>query len=136
MGSAMTIKKAALVLSLLFTVSCATTQEKRLEYISQDTKFYKSSSFEDVWRSSMNSIEELGFMIREAIKDRGFLDAIGEQESMPDNPLPILNVMIIEEMEQIKVNCLVLMSSDQDVSKITLSYLQNFFKKLDNNLKN
>jgi len=132
----MRIKIIGLALVLLFIASCASKQEKILEYISQDTKFYESSSFEDVWKSSMRSIEELGFMIREAIKDRGMLDAIGEHESTPDIAPPIINVMIIQELGQIKVNCLALMPGDQDNSQTTLSYVQIFFEKLDKYLKN
>ena len=70
-------------------------------------------------------------MIREAIKDRGLLDAIGELESTPYISPPILNVMIIQELAQIKVNCLALMPGVQGNSLTILSHVQNFFEKLD-----
>jgi len=84
----------------------------------------------------MMSIQEIGFMLREVIKDKGLLDAVGESESSPDISPPILNVIIIQELGQIKVNCLALMTGDQGSSQTTLGYVQSFFDTLDNYLKN
>jgi hypothetical protein len=132
----MRIKIIELVLTLLLVASCASKQEQSPEYISQNSKFYESSSFAEVWSSSMRSIEELGFMIREAIRDKGLLDAIYEDESAPDSPPSLLNVMIIQELGQIKVNCLALMSGDQGNYQTTLAYVQDFFTYLEKYLKN
>lgn len=132
----MRIKTIALIFVLLFSASCASNQKQTREYISQETKFYAGLLFDDVWKSSMQSIEQIGFIIREAIKDKGLLDAIYEDESAPDNRPSLLNVMIIEELGQIKVNCLALMPSEQGNSKTTLAYVQDFFTYLEKYLKN
>jgi hypothetical protein len=132
----MRIKIIGLALALLFVTSCASNPDQRSEYISQDTRYYESSSFEEIWISAMRSIEELGFMIREAMKEKGLLDAIYESESESDVPPPILNVMIIQELGQIRVNCLALMPGDQGNFQTTLSNVQSFFENLDKHLKN
>ncbi len=133
----MRIKIIGLGLVLLMMLSCAShQQEKRLESISQDTKFYANPSFEDVWTASMKAIEDLGFMIREEIKDRGLLDAVGEIESNPGFLPPILNVLILQEAGQIKVNCLALLVGDHNDFQTTLGYVQQFFESLEKYLKN
>lgn len=133
----MRIKILGLGLTLLLMISCAFQQQgKRLESISQDTKFYANNLFEDIWTASMRAIEDLGFMIREEIKDRGLLDAVGKNTPSPGLSPPILNVMIIRERGQIKVNCLALIVGEHHDFQISLGYVQQFFESLDKSLKN
>ena len=44
--------------------------------------------------------------------------------------------MIIEELGQIKVNCLALMPGEQGNSQKTLAFVQDFFTYLEKYLKN
>jgi len=132
----MRTKIMGLMLALLFVSSCASNQEKKSEYIFQDTKYYENNSFEDVWTSAMSSIVDLGFAIREAKKDKGLLDAIIESESASDAPPPILNIMIIQELDQIRLNCLALMPGERGDFQTALGYVQSFFENLDKHLKN
>jgi hypothetical protein len=128
--------RSKLLLSTLVIVSlmcCSSGQEGLTEVVSQEFNVYANVYFSDVWTAVEESIAELNFTVKNQIKDRGLIDAeIPAVEEGQDSVL--LSAMIVEEMERIKVDCIVVLAGLEPQPERSLWYVKQFFAALEKNL--
>lgn len=128
----MKLKIMSMGLTFLFFISCVSIQVRRAETI-----FFRKFSFDEVWRASIQAINDLGFEIRVKEEWRGFIFA--EREKLPHSTLhlpPQLRVNIEKEGRWIKVDCeVVLIGKKIDYYWTRRRTVNLFFKALKKNLK-
>ncbi|MGB6864581.1 MAG: hypothetical protein WBE11_02730, partial [Candidatus Aminicenantaceae bacterium] len=94
---------------------------------------YANVYFNDVWTAAEKSIADLELTVKNQIKDKGLIDAeIPSTEGGSEAVL--LSVMIVEEMERIKVDCIVVIAGQEPQPERSLWYVKQFFAALEKNL--
>lgn len=128
--------KLKILLCGLVTVSllcCSSGQSGLTEVVSQEFNVYANVYFNDIWSAVEKSIAELDFTVKNQIKDRGLIDAeIPAAEEGSEAVL--LSVMIVEEMDRIKVDCIVVLAGLEPQPERSLWYVKQFFAGLEKNL--
>ena len=128
--------RAKLFLCSLVIVSlmcCSSGQSGLTEVVSREFNVYANVYFNDVWSAAEKSIAELDFSVKNQIKDRGLIDAeIPAAEEGGDAVL--LSAMIVEEMDRIKVDCIVVLAGLEPQPERSLLYVKQFFAALEKNL--
>lgn len=128
--------KLKLLLSGLVIVSlmsCSSGQGGLTEVVSQEFNVYANVYFNDVWAAVGKSITDLDFTVKDQIKDKGLIDAeIPAVEEGSESVL--LSVMVIEQMDRIKVDCIVVLAGLEPQPERSLRYVKQFFTELEKNL--
>jgi hypothetical protein len=118
------------IVSLMF---CSSGQNGLTEVVSQEFNVYANVYFNDVWSAAEKSIADLNFSVKNQIKDRGLIDAeIPATEESGEAIL--LSAMIVEEMDRIKVDCIVVLAGVEPQPERSLWYVKEFFATLEKNL--
>ena len=120
-------------LVIVSLMCCSSGQSGLTEVVSQEFNVYANVYYNDVWAAVEKSIAELNFSIKNQIKDRGLIDAeIPAVEETGDAVL--LSAMIVEEMDRIKVDCIVVLAGLEPQPERSLWYVKQFFTELEKNL--
>ena len=119
-----------MVVSLMY---CSSGQNSLTEVVSQEFNVYANVYFNDVWSAAEKSIAELNFSVKNQIKDRGLIDA--ELPAAGDEGEAILlSIMIVEDMDRIKVDCIVILAGLEPQPERSLWHVKQFFAELEKNL--
>jgi type IV secretory pathway TraG/TraD family ATPase VirD4 len=130
---AMRLKILLSGLVIISLLCCSSGQNGLTEVVSQEFNVYANVYFNDVWTAVEKSIAELEFTVKNQIKDKGLIDA--EIPSTEEGSEAILlSAMIIEEMERIKVDCIVVLAGQEPQPERSLWYVKQFFAALEKNL--
>ncbi len=133
MVKAMRLKILLSGLVIISLLCCSSGQNGLTEVVSQEFNVYPNVYFNDVWTAVEKSIAELEFTVKNQIKDKGLIDA--EIPSTEEGSEAILlSAMIIEEMERIKVDCIVVLAGQEPQPERSLWYVKQFFAALEKNL--
>lgn len=128
--------KLKLLLSGLVIVSlmsCSSGQSGLTEVVSQEYNVYANVYFNDVWAAVEKSIADLDFTVKNQIRDKGLIDAeIPAVEEGSESVL--LSAMIVEQMDRIKVDCIVVLAGLEPQPERSLWYVKQFFTELEKNL--
>lgn len=128
--------KLKILLSGLVVVSllcCSSGQNALTEVVSQEFNVYANVYFNDVWTAAEKSIADLDFTVKNQIKDKGLIDA--EIPAVVEgSDAVLLSAMIVEEMERIKVDCIVVLAGQEPQPERSLWYVKQFFVELEKNL--
>lgn len=128
--------KLKILLSGLVIVSllcCSSGQNVLTEVVSQEFNVYANVYFNDVWTAAEKSIADLDFTVKNQIKDKGLIDA--EIAAVVEgSEAVLLSAMIVEEMERIKVDCIVVLAGQEPQLERSLWYVKQFFVELEKNL--
>ena len=100
----MKLKTLGLGFILLVLIGCASLHQNDPIDIYQKTRSYKKFSFDDVWSTALRSIEEIDFIVRNATKEIGYIQALAKINPDPRYLPPLMNVIIREENSRIDVN--------------------------------
>jgi hypothetical protein len=120
-------------LAIGLLMCCSSGQGGLTEVVSQEFNVYANVYFNDVWAAVEKSIAELNFSVKNQVKDRGLIDAeIPAVEESGDSVL--LSAMIVEEMDRIKVDCIVVLAGLEPQPERSLLYVKEFFAALEKNL--
>ena len=112
---------------------CSSGQNGLTEVVSQEFNVYANVYFNDVWIAAEESIAELDFRVKNQIKDKGLIDAeIPPAEEGGEAVL--LSAIIVEEMDRIKVDCIVVLAGLEPKPERSLWYIKQFFTALEKNL--
>jgi hypothetical protein len=128
--------KLKILLSGLVIVSllcCSSGQNSLTEVVSQEFNVYANVYFNDVWSAAEKSIADLDFTVKNQIKDRGLIDA-EIPAAVEGQDAVLLSAMIVEEMERIKVDCIVVLAGQEPQPERSLWYVKQFFAELEKNL--
>jgi hypothetical protein len=119
---------------VVFSLLCCSSGQTGLtEVVSQEFNVYANVYFNDVWSAAEKSIADLDFTVKNQIKDRGLIDA--EIPSVEEGAEAVLlSAMIVEEMERIKVDCIVVLAGLEPQPERSLWYVKQFFAELEKNL--
>jgi hypothetical protein len=128
------IENLGLILLLLILIGCASLHEKDTAEIYLRSKSYRSHSFDEIWSAALQSVDDIGFVVRKATKEIGFIHALAKMDPDPDYLPPQLNVIIREENGKIDVNFHIELPGKRDEKGIRRSYADQFFKTLKRNL--
>jgi hypothetical protein len=128
------IENLGLILLLLILIGCASLHEKDTAEIYLRSKSYRSHSFDEIWSAALQSVDDIGFVVRKATKEIGFIHALAKMDPDPDYLPPQLNVIIREENGKIDVNFHIELPGKRDEKGIRRSYADQFFKTLKKNL--
>lgn len=120
-------------LVILSSLCCSSGQSGLTEVVSQEFKVYTNVFFNDVWTAAEKSIADLDFTVRHQIKDKGLIDAVIPAD-MEGSDAVLLSAMIVEEMERIKVDCIVVLTGQAPQPERSLWYVKQFFAELEKNL--
>jgi hypothetical protein len=128
--------KLKILLSGLVIVSllcCSSGQNALTEVVSQEFNVYANVYFNDVWTAAEKSIADLDFTVKNQIKDKGLIDA-EILAVVEGSEAVLLSAMIVEEMERIKVDCIVVLAGQEPQPERCLWYVKQFFVELEKNL--
>lgn len=128
------VKNLGLILLLPGLIGCASLHREDPIDIYQKTQSYRGHSFDEVWTAALQSIDEIGFAVRKAAKEIGFIHALAKMNPDPSYLPPHMNVIIKEENGRIDVNFHLELPGQRDESGIRRSYTSQFFKALKRNL--
>lgn len=128
------IENLGLILLLLILIGCASLHEKDTAEIYLRSKSYRSHSFDEIWSAALQSVDDIGFVVRKATKEIGFIHALAKMNPDPDYLPPQLNVIIREENGKIDINFHIELPGKRDEKGIRRSYADQFFKTLKRNL--
>lgn len=128
------IENLGLILLLLILIGCASLHEKDTAEIYLRSKSYRSHSFDEIWSAALQSVDDIGFVVRKATKEIGFIHALAKTNPDPTYLPPHMNVIIKEENGRIDVNFHIELPGQRDESGIRRSYANQFFKALKRNL--
>lgn len=128
----MKLKIMSIGFIILFFVSCVSTQMQKTETI-----YLRKFSFDEVWRASLQAVNDLGFEIRAKEEWKGLIYA--EREKIPHSVLhlpPQMRVNIEKKGRRIKVDCeVILVGKEIDYYWTRRRTANLFFKALRKNLK-
>ncbi|MGD8538538.1 MAG: hypothetical protein PVI66_07455 [Candidatus Aminicenantes bacterium] len=120
-------------LVIVSLICCSSGQKGLTEVVSQEFNVYANVYFNDVWTAAEKSIAELNFSVKNQIKERGLIDA--EMPAADEGGESILlSAMIVEEMDRIKVDCIVILAGLEPQPERSLWYIKQFFEELEKNL--
>ena len=119
-----------MIVSLL---CCSSGQNALTEVVSQEFNVYANVYFNDVWTAAEKSIADLDFTVKNQIKDKGLIDA-EIPAAVEGSDAVLLSAMIVEEMERIKVDCIVVLAGTEPQPERSLWYVKQFFAELEKNL--
>lgn len=133
MVRAMRLKILLCGLVIVSMLCCSSGQNSLTEVVSQEFNVYANVYFNDVWTAAEKSIADLDFAVKNQIKDKGVIDA--EIPSIEEgSEAVLLSAMIVEEMERIKVDCIVVIAGQEPQPERSLWYVKQFFAALEKNL--
>lgn len=95
------MKKILLVLLIIASVACIK------QTINQDVTFVENHSFEEVWRASIKTVNDIAFTVDSTDKEAGFIAAESGKHILQNAP-PRLAIMIKEVDGKVMVECKVL----------------------------
>ena len=100
--------------------------------VSRHAIVYEGADLDEVWEAAKAALTEIGFAIRMENKEKGLLDAIAVRGPHAYGDPPLMNILIREELEQVRVDCMMA----QAPSNVSASrdYLVQFFTELDRQL--
>jgi hypothetical protein len=129
----MRLKLLLFGLVIVSLMCCSSGQSGLTEVVSQEFNVYANVYFNDVWTAAEKSIAELNFSVKNQIKDRGLIDA-EIPASGDEGEAVLLSAMIVEEMDRIKVDCIVVLAGLEPQPERSLWYVKQFFSELEKNL--
>jgi hypothetical protein len=119
---------------LLLYICCSSNPDKIPEIVSQRSVYFHNISFTDIWTATENSFGNINFTVTEKIREKGLYDAEGEL-APSQSPPPLMSVMIIEEIDRIKVDCIVVLSGRDIDPEMSRDYVDQFFNALARNIE-
>jgi hypothetical protein len=120
---------------LIALIGCAALHQNDPIDIYQKMQSYRNVSFDDVWSAALKSIDEIEFMVRNATKEIGLIQAVAKMNPDPRYLPPRMNVIIRKENSRIDVNFHIELPGQRDDSGKRRSTANQFFKALKKNLK-
>ena len=121
----MNLKTLGLGFILLVLIGCASLHQNDPIDIYQKTQSYKKFSFDDVWSAALRSIDENDFIVRNATKEIGLIQALAKINPDPHYLPPLMNVIIREETRRIDVNFHIELPGQRDDTGKRRSYPNN-----------
>ena len=129
----MRLKLLLCSLVIVSLMCCSSGQSGLTEVVSQEFNVYANVYFNDVWTAVEKSIADLNFSVKNQIKERGLIDA--EIPAVVESgDAVLLSAMIVEEMDRIKVDCIVVLAGLEPQPERSLWYVKQFFAELEKNL--
>jgi hypothetical protein len=118
----------------LLYVCCSSNPERDPEIVAQQVNFYHDYSFTAIWTAAESSFDDINFVVTEKIREKGLYDAEGEPQPPQISP-PLMSVMIMEEVDRIKVDCIVVLTGSDVAPELSSEYVTQFFNALTRNLE-
>lgn len=131
----MKIKSFYLGFLIMVLIGCASVGRYEPIDIYQDSKSYKNRSFDEVWSAALRSIDQMGFVIRNATKKVGLIHAETLKNPDPRYLPPRMNVIIKQADKGIEVNFHIELPGQRDDTRKRRTYADLFFKTLRKNLR-
>lgn len=129
----MKTKTFAIALVCVFSIACAS-----IEVPGREAEFYKlfnNISFDEIWNASLKALDDLGLIIGDKNKEKGYIYA----KKREDHPIgtPAMEIFIREENGEIKVACEPLLASPYrgpEALREDRKWAELFFSSLDKKL--
>ena len=131
----MRLKTIGIGIILLGMAGCASLHQMDQIDIYRKTQSYENFSFDEVWTAALRSIDEIEFIVRNAIKETGLIHAVAKTNRDPRFKPPLVNVVIGVENGMINVNFHVELPGQIDGTGQRKACANRFFRVLKNNLK-
>lgn len=119
----------------LLLTSCASVLQENENPVFEKSKSYERFTFDEIWNAAIQSLDDIEFVLKNEIKQNGFIYAQVKKNPDPRYLPPHMNLIIREENGGIRVNCHVVVPSRSHAFGTERSYANRFFEALDNNLK-
>ncbi len=129
----MKLKLLLFSLVIVSLMCCSSGQSGLTEVVSQEFNVYANVYYNDVWAAAEKSLADLNFSVKNQIKDRGLIDAEIPAATETGDAV-LLSAMIVEEMDRIKVDCIVVLAGLEPQPERSLWYVKQFFAELEKNL--
>jgi hypothetical protein len=131
----MKLKTLGVGFLLLAFVGCASVYRDEPIDIYQRSQSYKNRSFGEVWSASLESIDDIGFIVRSATKRSGLIQAVAIDNPDPQFLPPRMNIVIRDRDGTIEVNFHIELPGQRNNTGIRRKFADRFFKALRNNLR-
>lgn len=120
---------------LLGLIGCASLRRDEPIDIYQEGQSYKKYSFDEVWSAALRSIDDIGFIVRNAAKKIGLIHAVAGTNPDPDHLPPLINIVVKEENGTIDVNFHIEFPGQRDETGKRRDLADRFFRALKNSLR-
>jgi len=91
---------------VILFVCCASTSEHPKNSILRSVDLYENDSFDEVWTAVIEVLQELDYEVRKESREKGFIDAMGLNETDSHSEQTLLNIIIRDEDGRVRVDCL------------------------------
>ncbi len=123
------MKKFILAILVFTTASCLN------QTVKTETTFLENRSFEEVWKASIQAVNDIEFTIDSIDKEAGFIGAERGQHPFGGDAPPRLSIMIRDHGRDVSVDCKVLQKEQFiDVLGMGKKIVREFFIALNQNL--
>ena len=130
----MKLKTIALGFLLLALIGCASVYRDEPIDIYQKTQSYKNRPYGVVWSAALRSIDDIGFMVRSAVKKSGLIQAVAKANPDPRFLPPLMNIVITSGDGRVDVNFHIELPGQRNNKGTRRKLANQFFKALRRNL--
>ncbi len=131
----MKLKTIVVGFLLLALIGCASVYRDEPIDIYQKTQSYKNRSYAAVWSAALRSIEDIGFIVRSAVKRSGLIQAVAKANPDPQFLPPRMNIVIRGGDDRIDVNFHIELPGQRNNKGTRRKLANRFFKALRRNLR-